>query len=65
MHPDLAVARIERAYGLLQDALESFKEAGADKTAQRVRLAISSAKGARRNAESRQHRYHRDRMLHS
>lgn len=37
----------------LQQALELLKEASAPRTAARVRLAISSAKGAIRNAEAR------------
>lgn len=41
--------RIDDALSLLRLALHSLKLAGARKTAARVRLAISSAKGARRN----------------
>ena len=43
------VRRVDSALRDLRIALENLKKAGARKTAARVRLAISSAKGARRN----------------
>ena len=51
--PDDAVADIELAYGHLKTALGYLKTAGATKAATRVRLALSSCKGAQRNADNR------------
>lgn len=49
--PD-ATREIDRALHHMKDALFCLNKAGASRSAQRVRLAISSAKGARRHAES-------------
>lgn len=38
---------------MLREALECFKTIGANRTADRVRLAISSAKGAVRHAQNK------------
>jgi len=48
-----AAQDIEDALVHLRVALESLKRAGAKRTADRVRLAISSAKGALRHANNR------------
>ena len=62
-HDDTMSLRADLAVGLaiahLKQARKLLKSAGATKTLARVRLAISSAKGAERNAGYRKHRAQR------
>ncbi len=51
--------RIDAGIALLKKALDNFKAGGAVMTAHRVRLALSSAKGARRNVDYRRGRSER------
>jgi hypothetical protein len=54
--------RIDLALRLLCNARDQLATAGAPRTLARVRLAISSAKGARRAAGGRWHREERRRL---
>ncbi len=47
---------VDRTIVALVTARDAAKEAGAPRTLARIRLALSSAKGARRNAENRAYR---------
>lgn len=53
---------IEQARRKLIDARELLKQAGTPKSTERVRLALSSVKGALRNASYRKHRPERKRI---
>lgn len=57
--PPAALENVRIGTAMLRQALGLFKGAGAAKTAARVRLAISSAKGAERNAANRDARTRR------
>jgi hypothetical protein len=57
MKPDAeAPLHVHIALTLLREALVHLKCGGSKRTAERVRLAISSAKGALRNADNRKWR---------
>lgn len=55
-NPSDTELQISRAIGHLQEARDLLKEAKAAKTLARVRLALSSAKGALRNAQAKPYR---------
>jgi predicted negative regulator of RcsB-dependent stress response len=50
---------LDHAHEMLRDALDAAKHAGATKTVARIRLAISSVKGAQRHMSTRLHRTER------
>jgi len=60
--PPTDADNIEHALRLLKEARELLREAGAPKSLARVRLTISSAKGALANAGYRKHRPDRKRI---
>jgi hypothetical protein len=55
-------SRVVEAIAILREARRLLDDAGAKKTADRVRRALSSAYGARRHVQHRQRRAHRDRV---